>query len=642
MIHRLSDSVPVLRAVRWLRPDLTSPTAPLATVSWLDSFEPSLMPRTSALQGIVGGLSILSSRAVASRIEHTLEPLLGDRRQVRRRLAVRAAAATVGAAFISIPEREGERLWWSGLRGGGSILRSVAVGGAIHDVGYDLWRRQPSSRSGIRAAVATASVVSGLALWAERRLRLRTAAVEPWPIEQRTTLHESAAVSAAVVLGGRLLGEAVALSHRGFKRWLGPGPAKHALATTLNVGAWSSLTAGVYNHGISRIGAVNETIEPGYGQAPTDPHLSGSPASGAAFDELGRQGRRFIAHALTTSVIERVLGEPAVADPIRVYIGREADPLYPTARAELALEELERTGAYERSHLLLGSPTGTGWLNQTLVESAELFTRGDIATCAIQYGTYPSFLALQTIAFGRMQFRILLLGVRERLRAMPPELRPRVLVFGESLGAWTASDVIMDQGLDGLDHYGIDRALWVGLPWMAKWSRSGMIRGSSDLVPQGTVGVFDRIEQLTALSDDARDRLRAVILSHDNDPIALLGPDLVVQRPRWLQRGYRGRGVPEDMRWIPIVTLWQTFIDAMNSMVQVPGQFASYGHDYRADVARFVHATFRLQPVTEAQWAAIDATLVRRDLDRWRRLQALPPVEQDAALLATPTSRTVS
>ena len=46
----------------------------------------------------------------------------------------------------------------------------------------------------------------------------------------------------------------------------------------------------------------------------------------------------------------------------------------------------------------------------------------------------------------------------------------------------------MFQGVEGFDHYGIDRALWVGLPWLAKWSRSGMTRGSSTLVPEGTSG----------------------------------------------------------------------------------------------------------------------------------------------------------
>lgn len=606
------------RVLDWVRPDLASPAAPLSTVAWLDSFERSLMPRTSALQGIVGGLAVLSARAVAARTERLLEPALGSRADVPRRLAARAAVGGVGAALATLPEREGERLWWSGLRGGGAMLRSVAVGGAIHDVGYAAWVRTPT-RGVVRSAVATASVGSGLILWADRRLRQRTAAVEPWPIAQRNALPESAMVTSAVVLVGRLVGEGMGLSRRGLRRWLGPGVAKEGLATALNIGLWGLVAATAYNLGIGRIGAASQAVEPSYGRAPTSPLVSGSPSSGVRYTELGRQGRRFVTDVLDRGAITRVMGEPALADPVRAYVGVAAEPLYSTGRAELALEELERTGAYDRSHLLLVSPTGTGWIDQTLVESAELFTRGDIATCAIQYGAYPSFLAVQTVALGRMQFRILLLGVRERLRGMPPERRPRVLVFGESLGAWTASDVIMHQGIGGFDHYGIDRALWVGLPWLAKWSRSGMIRGSSDLVPPGTLGVFDRVEQLEALTSAERAALRAVILSHDNDPVALLGPDLLVQRPRWLGER-RGRGVPQAMRWIPIVTFLQTLVDALNSMVQVPGAFTSYGHDYRADMARVVHEAFQLPPVTVEQMAAVQAELVRLDLDRARRL----------------------
>src|SRR4029453_13914253 len=99
-----------------------------------------------------------------------------------------------------------------------------------------------------------------------------------------------------------------------------------------------------------------------------------------------------------------------------------------------------------------------------------------------------------------------------------------VLVFGESLGAWTSSDVVMFQGIEGFDHYGIDRALWGGLPWLAKWSRSGLARGSNTLVPEGTVGVFDRHEQLAELTEEQRARLRAVILSHDKHRTAWCVP----------------------------------------------------------------------------------------------------------------------
>lgn len=576
------------------------------------------MPRTSVLQGVVGGLAVLSSRAIAANAERVLAPILGDRRDIPRRLAVRALVGAAGVGLTTLPEHDGERLWWSGLRGAGVMLRGVAAGGAIHDVGRALWLRQPS-RSWLRTSVASASVLTGLGLWADRRLEQRTAAVQPWPIEQRNGLALSVAVSAGVVGVGRLLGEGVGLSRLGLRRWLGRGAGKEVLADVANLAAWAGLAAAGYSWGVTRLGVGNRTIEATYDQPPDNPRVSGSLASLSAFAELGRQGRRFVTDVLTSDTISTVMNEPAM-DPIRIYVGLDSEPLYPTGRAEQALEELERTRAYERRHLLLVSPTGTGWVDQTLVESAELFTRGDVATCAIQYGAFPSFLAVQNVALGRSQFRILLLGVRERLRGMPAEHRPRVLVFGESMGAWTSSDVIMHQGISGFEHYGIDRALWVGMPWLAKWSRSGMIRGSSSLVPPGTVGVFDRIAQLQALPEERRDRLRAVILSHDNDPIAVLGPDLLVQRPRWLQQDQRGRGVPAGMRWTPVVTFLQTTVDALNSMVQVPGKFTSYGHDYRADMARFVHAAFRLPEVTPTQVTAVEGTLVRLDLQRAKRL----------------------
>jgi hypothetical protein len=170
----------------------------------------------------------------------------------------------------------------------------------------------------------------------------------------------------------------------------------------------------------------------------------------------------------------------------------------------------------------------------------------------------------------------------------------------------------------------------VGLPWLAKWSRSGMTRGSSSLVPEGTVGVFDRHEQLAALSDEDRARLRTVILSHDNDPIAVFGPDLLIQRPPWLADGRRGRGVPEQMHWRPLITFVQTAMDAANAMVSVPGKFGSFGHDYRADMVRFVQDAYQFPAATEQQLARIEQTLVSLELERAERIkaqhaQAAPP-----------------
>src|SRR6266508_856140 len=150
------------------------------------------------------------------------------------------------------------------------------------------------------------------------------------------------------------------------------------------------------------------------------------PARGAAVDRRRLPETTSMATTLATSyvvtpeLIEAVMGEPALAHPIRTYVGFNSEPLYQTGRAELALAELARTGAFDRSVLLLISPTGTGWVDHTLIEAAEFLTRGDIATCCIQYARYPSFLSVQKVALGRGQFRLLLWGVTQRLAGLPP------------------------------------------------------------------------------------------------------------------------------------------------------------------------------------------------------------------------------
>jgi uncharacterized membrane protein len=151
-----------------------------------------------------------------------------------------------------------------------------------------------------------------------------------------------------------------------------------------------------------------------------------------------------------------------------------------------------------------------------------------------------------------------------------------------------------------------------------------MARGSHTLVPAGTVRVFDRHEQLQGLSDQERAWLRATILSHDNDPIAVFGPDLIVQRPPWLADGQRGRGVPEQMQWRPLVTFVQTATDALNAMLSVPGEFHSFGHDYRADMARFVRDAYGL-PATEPQLERIEQVLRSLELERAARIKAEHP-----------------
>jgi uncharacterized membrane protein len=623
VLREVGRSDQARRLATWLNPVMASPAAPRETVAALDALGPSLMPRTSRLQGVAVGLSVLGARATSGVAERLTGMLAPADAPLRRRLVARAAVGGAGAALAAVPERDGQQLWVASVRSTGLLLRDSAAGGAVHDLGRFLQRRFPSRR-GIRPLVVSTVSTAGLLYRAGRRLAAREAAVERWPLPQTSTLPGALATSFAVRTAGTGLAWGFSWSGRRLESYFGPGRSKRVLARLVNASLWAGGAAAAYSAGVAYVGRANHRLEGGYAIPPTSPLVSGSPDSLLPFADLGQQGRRFVTDVLTPELIQEVTGEQALAHPIRTYVGFDSEPLYQTGRAELALAELARTGAFDRSHLLLVSPTGTGWVDHTLIEAAEFLTRGDIATCCIQYARYPSFLSIQKVALGRGQFRLLLWGVKQRLEERPPERRPRVLVFGESLGAWTSSDVIMYQGIEGFDHYGIDRALWVGLPWLAKWSRSGMARGSHTLVPAGTVGVFDRHEQLAALHDEQRSRLRAVILSHDNDPIAVFGPDLIVQRPSWLADGRRGRGVPESMRWLPLVTFVQTGMDAMNAMLTVPGEFGSFGHDYRADMARFVRDAYAL-PATEPQLERIEQVLRSLELERAERIKAQHP-----------------
>jgi uncharacterized membrane protein len=609
------------RLARWQNPVVASPAAPLETFAALDAVGPSLMPRTSTLQGVSMGLSVLGARATTGVVERLTRTVVPAEAPLARQLVARAAVGGAGVALAALPERDGERLWAASARTAGRLLRAGAAGGAIHDLGRAVQGRYPAQRA-IRPVVVSAALGAGLLYWGARRLAAREAAVERWPLPQTTTLPATLATSYVVTAVGTGLTKGFVWSRGALESYVGPGPSKRLVARLANAGIWAAGATALYNAGVAYVGRANEKVEPGYATPPASPLVSGSDQSLLPFADLGQQGRRYVTDVLTPELIGEVMGEEAVAQPIRTYVGFNSQPIYQTGRAELALAELDRTGAFDRSHLLLVSPTGTGWVDHTLIETAEFLTRGDIATCCVQYGRYPSFLSVQKVALGQGQFRLLVWGVKQRLAERPPERRPRVLVFGESLGAWTSSDVVMFQGIEGFDHYGIDRALWVGLPWLAKWSRMGMTRGASTLVPEGTVGVFDRHEQLGELTDEQRARLRAVILSHDNDPIAVLGPELLVRRPAWLADGQRGRGVPTQMRWRPLITFIQTAMDAANAMVSVPGEFGSFGHDYRADMVRFVRDAYALPAASDAQVERIEAVLRSLELERAARIKA--------------------
>jgi len=618
----------VVKVADVVNPLFSSPSGPLEGVAMAQSFEPSLMPRSSVHQGIMMSAAGVVAHATASIVERLTRLAVPSAGGIKVKLGARAVVGAVGAGMALLPERPDETLWRSGVRSAGQLTVAASASGAVYDVGESV----ASGRGDgvLRSAIASAAVSAGLIALAGKNLKERKKVIKRWPVEQKNELPISLGIGWAAYAGSMGIGKGYVASRNAIVRYLGPGRGKRVIGGVANAAIWATGASILYNAGIGYIGRSNEKVEPAYSMPPVSPLVSGSAESTSPFEHLGLQGRRFVTDVVSPELIEEVLGEPAKKSPIRVFIGYNSEPMYSLGRTEMAMAELDRTGAFDRANLLLVSPTGTGWVDQTMIESAEFLTRGDIATCVIQYGRFPSFLSLQKVALGRHQFRALLWSVRQRLAERPADRRPNVFVFGESLGAWASSDVLMYQGIEGFNHYGIDKALWVGLPGLAKWSRNGMASGSSAQVPEQAVNVFDNPDEIESLTDEERDALRVTILSHDNDPIAAVSTELMIRKPDWLE-GDRGRGVPEDMDFKPIITFLQVGVDAMNAMVTVPGHFGSFGHDYRADMARMVRAAYGVEGISEEQIRAIEKQLVTLELERAERIKAAKAEDAPAA-----------
>ena len=143
------------------------------------------------------------------------------------------------------------------------------------------------------------------------------------------------------------------------------------------------------------------------------------------------------------------MGEPAVAEPIRVFVGLESAGSE-RERLALAMEELERTGAFDRGLLMVISPTGHG-IRQLRRR------RGRRVHDPRQHGLGDdAVLAASVAALARPRRR----GPRavphaDRRDPQPPrdrpaDKRPRIVLFGESLGAWTSQDAFEHRGTQGL------------------------------------------------------------------------------------------------------------------------------------------------------------------------------------------------
>jgi len=310
---------------------------------------------------------------------------------------------------------------------------------------------------------------------------------------------------------------------------------------------------------------VDALMEPDIEQ-PADSMKTGSVESILSWNEMGRQGRRYLTEGPTAADIQQFTDNTAI-DPIRVYVGMHASEDF-NERADLALQELIRVGAFERSVLILITPTGTGWIDPGSIEPLEYMHRGDIASVAAQYSYLPSPVSLISEEdYGSGMARALFQKVYGYWTGLPADSRPKDHSFD-------LYDIIEDP------FHGV---LWAGPPFRkTTWRNIAENRNpdSPAWLPEFRDGSVVRFaNQHGGLEKGESDwgSFRIAYLLYASDPISFFNPGVFTTEPDWMQEP-RGHDVSPYLRWYPIVTGLQLAADVMTGNAP-----RGYGHEYAAE-----------------------------------------------------------
>lgn len=295
------------------------------------------------------------------------------------------------------------------------------------------------------------------------------------------------------------------------------------------------------------------------------------------WNKLGSAGRNYLALGPNAEQIEQVISRPAMK-PIRVYVGmRSAETA--KERAQLALEELIRLGGFERSVLVVATPTGTGWMDPAAFDTMEYLRGGDVATVAMQYSYLASWLSLLVEPDnGLVSARALFQAVYQYWTKLPRDDRPELYLFGLSLGAHNSERSasllqIMSDPIHG--------AVWTGPPFVNTiWNSITAARdeGSPAWLPTYQDGKIFRFRNQYS-DPPAQDKpwgaMRIEYLQYASDPIVFFETTSFYLEPDWM-RTPRGRDVSPEFAWYPVVTGLQLLIDMMIATTTKVG----HGHVY--------------------------------------------------------------
>jgi uncharacterized membrane protein len=366
------------------------------------------------------------------------------------------------------------------------------------------------------------------------------------------------------------------------RRWMGPRAAKALGWVAVVLVTWL-VTSGLLLNGLAALADRSFSVRNGATAEgvtqPSSPLRSGGPGSLVSWESLGRQGRTITGTGPVAADIAAWSGSEA-QEPIRAYAGTvsAADV---EERAELAVKDLERAGGFDRGYLLVATTTGSGWLDAGAIDAFDYLTGGDSAIVAMQYSYLPSWLSyLVDQKKAREAGRELFDAVYDRWSKLAPAERPRLFVFGLSLGSFGGETAFSGE-------YDLRNrtagALFAGPP-----NFNTLYREFTDHRDPGTPEVEpvykdgrtvrftnDVVAGIPPAPPERWDGTRVLYLQHPSDPIVWWGPRLIWDRPDWLAEPH-GRDVLDAMVWMPVVTFWQVTADLPLSTGVPDG----HGHTY--------------------------------------------------------------
>ncbi|WP_448752542.1 alpha/beta hydrolase [Actinomyces sp.] len=320
---------------------------------------------------------------------------------------------------------------------------------------------------------------------------------------------------------------------------------------------------------------------------PQVPERSGSPQSRSSWRAVGGQGRVFLGRGPNRADIEAVTGCAAM-EPIRVYAGMPEEGQSLQSAADLVVEELHRTGAFDRAVILIATSTGSGWVDEWQVQPLEYLTRGNCATASMQYSFVPSSINFLTdLDVSEEAAVILFETIRRAVDEIPEDRRPALFVCGESLGAY-ASQHVFSGIVDVLSR--TDGALWVGTPAFTPMHAELTAirhRGSPEVAPVVANGRHVRFVNVPEnLWADVYGRElgdwnypRVVYAQHPSDPVVWWNSELVWHKPDWISEKVDG-DVSPHMQYTRGATYIQVLVD-MPVAGTAPG---GHGHTYHEEL----------------------------------------------------------